>query len=146
MKSVALYCCDSHCFIEKTKRKTDEQREPQKLFRIPDSWFSYKPLRAKLVMVHTSLVISLPINSKMNFLIILTIFIATISSNRPHPIEYTPVPIVLWHGMGDTYCTGRMPGMIKLLEEHIPGVYIKSLMLGGSEELVRFSSMFLQTL
>jgi len=44
-----------------------------------------------------------------------------------------PVPIVIWHGMGDSCCNPVSMGSIKkMLEENISGVYVKSLMIGGN--------------
>eukprot|EP00116_Pleurobrachia_bachei_P007417 sb/3467679/ len=44
-----------------------------------------------------------------------------------------PTPIVLWHGMGDSCCNPlSMGGVKKLMEKHIPGVYVKSLMIGSN--------------
>jgi len=43
----------------------------------------------------------------------------------------TPTPVVLWHGMGDTCCNPISMGSIKrLIEDTLPGVYVKSLMVG----------------
>ena len=40
------------------------------------------------------------------------------------------VPVVIWHGMGDNCCHDFSMGYIKhLLEEHLPGVYVRSLMV-----------------
>jgi len=44
-----------------------------------------------------------------------------------------PTPIILWHGMGDSCCAPWSMGYVKkLLEKHIPGIYVRSLMLGES--------------
>lgn len=44
-----------------------------------------------------------------------------------------PLPIVLWHGMGDSCCNPLSMGSIKkLLEGNIPGVYVKSLEIGSN--------------
>ena len=40
------------------------------------------------------------------------------------------VPVVIWHGMGDNCCHDFSMGYIKqLLEQHMPGVYVRSLMV-----------------
>ncbi|KAJ8664775.1 hypothetical protein QAD02_006437 [Eretmocerus hayati] len=45
----------------------------------------------------------------------------------------TPVPIVLWHGMGDSCCFSYSLGQIKnILEARIPGVYVKSIKIGNN--------------
>lgn len=41
------------------------------------------------------------------------------------------VPLVLWHGMGDSCCNPLSMGSIKkMMEEEIPGIYVLSLMIG----------------
>ncbi len=45
----------------------------------------------------------------------------------------SPTPVVIWHGMGDSCCNPWSMGYIKgLLEKHLPGVYVHSLMVGDS--------------
>ncbi|XP_068188358.1 palmitoyl-protein thioesterase 1 [Antennarius striatus] len=42
-----------------------------------------------------------------------------------------PVPVVLWHGMGDNCCNPLSMGEIKkMIEEEIPDIYVLSLMIG----------------
>lgn len=44
-----------------------------------------------------------------------------------------PVPVVLWHGMGDSCCNPLSMGGIKdILAEQIPGVYVLSLKIGDT--------------
>lgn len=44
-----------------------------------------------------------------------------------------PVPVVMWHGMGDTCCSsGSLGKIISLLQDQIPGVYVRSLKFGKS--------------
>lgn len=44
-----------------------------------------------------------------------------------------PIPVVLWHGMGDSSCNPLSMGAIKsLIEQHVPGVYVRSLMIGDN--------------
>lgn len=46
--------------------------------------------------------------------------------------SYSALPIVMWHGMGDTCCFPFSLGSIKkLLQEKIENVYVKSLKIGG---------------
>lgn len=44
-----------------------------------------------------------------------------------------PTPLVIWHGMGDTCCFFFSMGRIKqMVEERIPGIYVRSLMIGDN--------------
>lgn len=44
-----------------------------------------------------------------------------------------PVPLVIWHGMGDTCCFPFSIGAImKVIEKHVPGIYIHSIEIGDS--------------
>ena len=44
-----------------------------------------------------------------------------------------PVPVVIWHGMGDNCCNPWSMGFIKeFIEKHVPGVYVHSLEIGSS--------------
>lgn len=44
------------------------------------------------------------------------------------------LPIVIWHGMGDSCCNPLSMGRIKkMFEEELPGVYVNSLQIGNSE-------------
>ncbi|KAM6899209.1 palmitoyl-protein thioesterase 1 [Xenentodon cancila] len=50
-----------------------------------------------------------------------------------HPVhqDNSTVPLVLWHGMGDSCCNPlSMGAMKKFIEQEIPGVYVLSLMIG----------------
>ncbi|XP_073678296.1 palmitoyl-protein thioesterase 1 isoform X2 [Garra rufa] len=43
------------------------------------------------------------------------------------------VPLVIWHGMGDSCCNPlSMGAMKKMVEEEVPGIYVLSLMIGKS--------------
>jgi palmitoyl-protein thioesterase len=45
----------------------------------------------------------------------------------------TALPVVLWHGMGDSCCNPLSMGSIKkLIEKQLPGVYVISLEIGSS--------------
>lgn len=66
-------------------------------------------------------------------------FLYPIHNDMEHGHELTdndqsnPIPIVLWHGMGDTCCNPMSLGKIKkILEENIPGVYVTSLKFGSN--------------
>ncbi|XP_048358096.1 palmitoyl-protein thioesterase 1 [Sphaerodactylus townsendi] len=44
-----------------------------------------------------------------------------------------PVPLVIWHGMGDSCCNPESMGYIKkIVEEKIPGIYVLSLRIGNN--------------
>ncbi|XP_061110760.1 palmitoyl-protein thioesterase 1-like isoform X2 [Conger conger] len=43
----------------------------------------------------------------------------------------TIIPLVMWHGMGDSCCNPISMGSIKkMVEEEVPGIYVRSLMIG----------------
>ncbi|KAK2708960.1 palmitoyl-protein thioesterase 1-like [Artemia franciscana] len=45
--------------------------------------------------------------------------------------QTSPVPIVMWHGIGDTCCNPHFLGRIKkVIEEEIDGVYVHSISIG----------------
>ncbi|XP_013775536.1 palmitoyl-protein thioesterase 1-like [Limulus polyphemus] len=45
----------------------------------------------------------------------------------------TSLPIIIWHGMGDSCCNPLSMGSIKkFLEKNVPGVYVNSLMIGNN--------------
>ncbi|XP_046397082.1 palmitoyl-protein thioesterase 1 [Ischnura elegans] len=72
-------------------------------------------------------------------IIVLNVYIAIISGEASNP-----VPIVLWHGMGDNCCNSGSMGAIKqFLEESIPGVYVKSIMIGQNPVEDSENSLFL---
>ncbi len=51
----------------------------------------------------------------------------------PDVASPAPVPIVIWHGMGDNCCNPWSMGYVKkMLERHLPGVHVRSLMIGES--------------
>merc|ERR1719239_2101440 len=48
-------------------------------------------------------------------------------------VATAPVPIVLWHGMGDSCCNPfSMGSVVRLLEASIPDVYVLSLRIGNN--------------
>lgn len=55
-------------------------------------------------------------------------------SLSPLPVPSNdPVPVVLWHGMGDNCCNPLSMGSIKkMIEGLVKGVYVRSLMIGDS--------------
>ncbi|XP_048468811.1 palmitoyl-protein thioesterase 1 isoform X3 [Rhincodon typus] len=56
----------------------------------------------------------------------------TVSGKTTHN-DTEPVPVVIWHGMGDSCCNPLSMGFIKkLVEQEIPGIYVLSLEIGNS--------------
>lgn len=54
------------------------------------------------------------------------------------------LPVVLWHGMGDTCCLPFSLGSIrKLIEEHTNGTYVRSLKIGSNAVLDYESGFFI---
>ncbi|XP_018603347.1 palmitoyl-protein thioesterase 1 [Scleropages formosus] len=50
---------------------------------------------------------------------------------RPAQGSNGSLPLVMWHGMGDSCCNPLSMGAIKkMVEEEIPGIYVLSLMIG----------------
>eukprot|EP01137_Pigoraptor_chileana_P009704 Opistho-2@58351 len=57
-----------------------------------------------------------------------------------------PVPVVLWHGMGDNCCLPESMGSIqKMIESQVPGVYVKSLRIGDSAAQDSENSFFMDS-
>ncbi|CAJ0929756.1 unnamed protein product, partial [Mesorhabditis belari] len=71
------------------------------------------------------------------FLLIFTSCILGVSGksklSKSLRIQATNVPVVVWHGMGDSCCNPLSMGAVKkLIEETVPGIYVKNLMLGDN--------------
>ncbi|GMT10317.1 hypothetical protein PFISCL1PPCAC_1614 [Pristionchus fissidentatus] len=75
---------------------------------------------------------------KSLFLLLLCLTSSVICTHKSKKIhlerkESKPLPVVIWHGMGDSCCNPLSMGAIKKhLEEKIPGVYVHSLRLGNN--------------
>ncbi|KAJ2805486.1 hypothetical protein H4R20_002073 [Coemansia guatemalensis] len=55
----------------------------------------------------------------------------------------SPTPVILWHGMGDTCCdNSTMGGIVSLIEDEIPGVFVHSVQLGDTESADRNAGFF----
>mmetsp|Transcript_12246 Transcript_12246/g.31049 ORF Transcript_12246/g.31049 Transcript_12246/m.31049 type:complete len:328 (-) Transcript_12246:81-1064(-) len=63
-------------------------------------------------------------------LVVLTGFsYGTLVESSPDTQSY--IPVVLWHGMGDSCCNPLSMGRIKrMIEKHLPGIYVHSLEIG----------------
>ncbi|KAF3707233.1 Palmitoyl-protein thioesterase 1 [Channa argus] len=56
-----------------------------------------------------------------------------VASSPVRDTDNGTVPLVLWHGMGDSCCNPLSMGAIKkMIEGKIPGIYVLSLMIGKS--------------
>jgi len=65
------------------------------------------------------------------FALLFTLFVSAFLITSAVADEY--LPVVLWHGMGDTCCYPFSMGRIKdLIEEQLPGIYVYSVMVGDS--------------
>lgn len=48
-------------------------------------------------------------------------------------VSNATIPVVIWHGMGDSCCNPLSMGRIKsMIEKDIPGIYVRSLMIGSN--------------
>ncbi|ESN99795.1 hypothetical protein HELRODRAFT_113558 [Helobdella robusta] len=66
-------------------------------------------------------------------IISVVLLLALVVTPRLISSQEAPVPVVLWHGMGDSCCNPLSMGVIKsLIEENIPGVYVLSVRIGDS--------------
>ncbi|KAM9319506.1 palmitoyl-protein thioesterase 1 [Gastrophryne carolinensis] len=55
-----------------------------------------------------------------------------------------PVPLVIWHGMGDSCCNPLSMGYVKkMVEQQVPGIYVLSLEIGGNMAEDMENSFFL---
>ncbi|NP_001091368.1 palmitoyl-protein thioesterase 1 L homeolog precursor [Xenopus laevis] len=60
----------------------------------------------------------------------LTALVLTLNDGKA---EADPVPLVIWHGMGDSCCNPFSMGAVKkMVETQIPGIYVLSLKIGNS--------------
>lgn len=62
-------------------------------------------------------------------LILIALSLSIITATR----AANPVPLVIWHGMGDSCCNPLSMGRIKkLVEKQVPGIYVRSLEIGAN--------------
>ncbi|XP_013854925.1 palmitoyl-protein thioesterase 1 isoform X2 [Austrofundulus limnaeus] len=63
--------------------------------------------------------------------LLLSASVLLVSSGPVRDSNNGTVPLVLWHGMGDSCCNPLSLGFLKKsIEEEIPGIYVLSLMIG----------------
>jgi len=75
-------------------------------------------------------------NARSNLLIIGVVALVAAWAVAAAEAADTPLPVVLWHGMGDTCCLPFSMGKVKkTIEEEIDGIYVYSIELGGEEAL-----------
>ncbi|EKX51030.1 palmitoyl protein thioesterase [Guillardia theta CCMP2712] len=77
--------------------------------------------------------------------VLLAMFLAS-SAAIPLPARSsnTSRAVVMWHGMGDTCCLPVSMGRVKsLIEKHVPGAYVRSLMIGENEAKDQYNGFFM---
>jgi len=80
----------------------------------------------------------------LSYLCIFVLLFQNVKCNDTSYGDNKSTPIVIWHGMGDNCCHSFSMGRIKqILEEHIPGVYVTSLMIGASPNEDTLNGFFL---
>ncbi|XP_076055849.1 palmitoyl-protein thioesterase 1 isoform X1 [Oratosquilla oratoria] len=58
-------------------------------------------------------------------------FLVLFAVTAAQTVSNDTLPLIIWHGMGDCCCNPFSMGHIKkIIEEHVPGIYVKSLMIG----------------
>ncbi|XP_073429042.1 palmitoyl-protein thioesterase 1 isoform X2 [Dendrobates tinctorius] len=65
----------------------------------------------------------------------LAIFVLGIGVFCGEPFQKSgdPLPLVMWHGMGDSCCNPfSMGGIKKMVEQQVPGIYVLSLKIGST--------------
>ncbi|KAK0174038.1 hypothetical protein PV328_007156 [Microctonus aethiopoides] len=70
--------------------------------------------------------------NNITIVLLLSFLINTYQYLRVDALDNEPLPVVLWHGMGDSCCFSFSLGKIKnIIENEIPGVYVKSIKIGN---------------
>ncbi|XP_070555652.1 palmitoyl-protein thioesterase 1-like [Ptychodera flava] len=73
------------------------------------------------------------ITSKTSLFALMVVFLHSCAHPVTAKSTNSSLPVVLWHGMGDSCCNPLSMGSIKsLVESLVPGVYVKSLMIGSN--------------
>merc|ERR1719420_1625635 len=79
----------------------------------------------------------------MKVLILSTFLLLSVSGSPVDSDKAAPVPVVLWHGMGDS--AAGMKGIESILKENIEGVYVHRIMIGGNVIVDTESGFFRDT-
>ncbi|KAL4235808.1 Palmitoyl-protein thioesterase 1 [Mactra antiquata] len=78
--------------------------------------------------------------AEMKLSLLFAIFAFVASANA----QGSPVPVVIWHGMGDSCCNPLSMGSIKrLIEKEVKKVYVRSLEIGSSIEEDTLNGFFM---
>jgi palmitoyl-protein thioesterase len=74
---------------------------------------------------------------------VITVLIsASVTADSPGS-SAAPLPVVLWHGMGDSCCNPKSMGKIRdVIEKTLPGVYVHSIQIGASADEDSKASFF----
>merc|ERR1712198_804673 len=83
------------------------------------------------------------LNFSLRMQLLFLFFLLGISINASPLEKANPVPVVLWHGMGDS--AAGMTGIENILKENIDGVYVHRIMIGGNIIIDTESGFFRDT-
>merc|ERR1711872_781595 len=84
-----------------------------------------------------------PWSPTMKVLILSIFLLFSVSGSPVDTNKAAPVPVVLWHGMGDS--AAGMKGIESILKENIEGVYVHRIMIGGNVIVDTESGFFRDT-
>merc|ERR1711892_1732 len=84
-----------------------------------------------------------PDSTTMKVLIICTFLLLSVFASPLEVKKASPVPVVLWHGMGDS--AAGMTGIESILKDNIEGVYVHRIMIGGNVIVDTESGFFRDT-
>merc|ERR1712168_1000902 len=71
-----------------------------------------------------------PRSLTMKVLVLSTFLLLSVSGSPVDSDKAAPVPVVLWHGMGDS--AAGMKGIESILKDNIEGVYVHRIMIGSN--------------
>lgn len=70
---------------------------------------------------------------KLKFVLSYFVAVFILKTDGAKDLPVPPLPVVLWHGMGDSCCFPFSLGSIsKLIKSELDNIYVKSLRIGGS--------------